>query len=235
MTGSGPSQKRSLTGPFGVAVALHIAAAAVLIFAHTGSGGNLPPPVRLKLVAAAAGPRAVGVVEPAKTAPDAPMPTKAREKPTATKTVKKPAPTPKTTKATPNVPKPETPQPKTTAAPKAGGGSVGGKGTDVANIDTEGIDFPFPGYLNNLVNQILQRFTWDGAPYTADVKFLIRRDGSIASIQVLKSSGGYAFKTEAQGAIESAGNARAFGKLPAEFTDDVLSVVFTFDPKQFRK
>ena len=37
-------------------------------------------------------------------------------------------------------PKPETPP------PTAAGGATGGKGTDVANVDTPGIEFPYPGY-----------------------------------------------------------------------------------------
>ena len=43
---------------------------------------------------------------------------------------------------------------RNTPAPVAGGGETGGRGTDVANIRTEGIDFPFPGYLENIVREI---------------------------------------------------------------------------------
>ena len=41
-----------------------------------------------------------------------------------------------------------------------------------------------------------------------------------------------AFDLEAQGAVEAA--ARAFGSLPAGFGDDVLPVVFSFDPGRLR-
>ena len=41
-----------------------------------------------------------------------------------------------------------------TPAPKAGGGETGGKGTDVANVSTAGKDFPYPAYLQNIINQI---------------------------------------------------------------------------------
>jgi outer membrane biosynthesis protein TonB len=183
------------------------------------------------LIAAPAGARARGAVEPAKAAPDKPVPTKAREAPKTTTTKRQPPP--KTQKTTANVPKPAKPPPKTTAAPKAGGGPVGGKGSDVTNLRMEeGVDFPYPGYLQNLTNAVMERFDWDGKqPYTADVKFLIKRDGSVASIQLLKSTGNYAFRAEAQGSIQAAGNAKAFGPLPDGFSDDVLSIVFTFDPK----
>jgi hypothetical protein len=226
-----------LTGPFGVAVALHLAAVAVLVFVNAGEGQNVPPPIKMHLIAAPPGPRAVGVVEPAKAAPEKTVPTRTRDVPKAATTTKKPPP-PKS-KTTAAVPKPVTPAPRTTAAPKAGGGETGGKGADVANIKVdEGIVFPFPGYLENITNQILQRFQWDTkSGYKADVSFLIRRDGSVAegSIRVVTSNGSYAFKAEAAGAIESAGNAKVFGELPKEFTDEVLSVVFTFEPAKLRR
>jgi periplasmic protein TonB len=238
VTGSGPSRSRSLTAPFGVAVALHVAAVAVLVFAKAGEGKNMPPPVRIEMVAASAGAKAVGVVDPVKTAPDKPVPTRTKEAPKAPAPVKK-TPPPKTKQTTASVPKPDTPQPKTAAAPKAGGGAAGGKGSDVVNLKVDdGIDFPFTGYLQNIVNQIMSRFEWKGnSTYRADVSFLIRRDGTIAegSIRVVTTNGSYAFKAEATGAIEAAGNAKSFGKLPDEFADEVLPVVFSFDPKIIRQ
>jgi periplasmic protein TonB len=195
----------------------------------------MPPPVKLIMVAAPAGPRAVGVVDAAKPAPDKPVPTRTAEKPKTTTTAKKPpvAKAPKTTAAVP-MPKPATPQPKTTSAPKAGGGPDGGKGTDVTNVKLdEGIDFPYPTYLQNIVNQIKARFEWDGPPiHRADVAFLIKKDGSVVEIRVVGTpTGGYAFKNAAMGAIEAAGRAMSFGKLPDGFADDVLPIVFSFDPK----
>jgi hypothetical protein len=50
----------------------------------------------------------------------------------------------------------------------------------------------------------------------------------------VKRSGNYGFDLEAQGAIESAASAKAFGALPAEFRDDVLPVTFSFDPSVIR-
>jgi protein TonB len=155
-------------------------------------------------------------------------------------TVKKesPLPTPRITppkaqpKATP-VEKPAATVPKT-PAPKAGGGPVGGKGSDVATVQTEGIDFPFPGYLNNIVRQIALRFNPADANsgLRAEVRFVIRRDGSVIGIGFVTRSGNYAFDLEAQGAIEAA--ARQFGPLPEGFRDDALPVVFSFDPRFLR-
>jgi protein TonB len=155
-----------------------------------------------------------------------------------------PAPVPRPTPTRRQTP-PATQSPVTTPREKAppvsqqqraGGGEEGGRGTDVANVRTGGIAFPFPGYLQNIVRQVALRFQPGNpnAPLSADVQFLIHRDGRVSSIRILKRSGVYAFDLEAQGAIEAAAEANAFGSLPAEFTDDVLPVVFSFDPRIVR-
>ncbi len=102
-------------------------------------------------------------------------------------------------------------------------------------MNIEGIEFPFPGYLQNVVRQIALRFS-PGNPGTlrAEVAFLIRRDGSIAGLRLQSRSGVYAFDTEAMGAVDAAAQARAFGPLPQGFTDDVLPVIFSFDPRLIR-
>jgi hypothetical protein len=43
-------------------------------------------------------------------------------------------------------------------------------------------------------------------------------------------SGSFAFDLDAQGAVEAAGNARAFGPLPDGWEADVLPVSFYFKP-----
>lgn len=113
---------------------------------------------------------------------------------------------------------------------------MGGKGADVATVRTEGVDFPFPAYLNNIVRQIALNFrpSNPNAALRADVMFLIKRDGSVSNVRFVTRSGVYAFDLEAQGAVEAAASTRAFGPLPAGFPDDVLPVVFSFDPKFLR-
>jgi protein TonB len=159
-------------------------------------------------------------------APPAPAVTKEKAVPIAKATPKK---TP--AKATPNeTAKPVPPAP----APRAGGGPIGDKGTDVATVQTDGIDFPFPGYLNNIVRQIALRFNPADANSSrrAEVRFVIRRDGSVIGFGFVTKSGSYAFDLEAQGAVEEA--AKAFGPLPDGFRDDALPVVFSFDPRLIR-
>ena len=227
-----------LTGPAGVSVALHATLVALIVLGfRKGPPQALPPIYRVNIIAAPAGPRAIGVVQPevAETppvvAPTVAPPVKAppRESPLPTPKITPPKAQPK---ATP-VEKPAATVPRT-PAPKAGGGPVGGKGSDVATVQTEGIDFPFPGYLNNIVRQIALRFNPadTNSGLRAEVRFVIRRDGTVIGIGFITRSGNYAFDLEAQGAIEAA--ARQFGRLPDGFQDDALPVVFSFDPRLIR-
>jgi protein TonB len=207
----------------------------------------LPPMYRVEIVAAPPGERAIGEVKSAqpKAAPTVTQPTatqstvKEMPLPTAKPAPKTPArATPTQGKVAPstkvNAP-PEakvTPQPKT-EAPRAGGGPTGGKGTDVATVRSDGIEFPFPGYLTNIVRQIALNFKPrnPAARLKAEVRFLIHRDGSVSDITFIRKSGNFSFDLEAQGAVEAASSVRGFGPLPDGFPDDVLPVVFSFDPE----
>jgi outer membrane biosynthesis protein TonB len=220
-----------LTGALGVSALLHVGliAAALWTF-RPGPPVVLPPIYKVNIVAAPPGPRAIGQVSSAPT-PEKPAPTppKMRELPQpvpAAPVKNAPAPAPRATPT--NAPKKATAPSK---APQAHGGPTGGKGTDVATVQTNGIDFPFPGYLNNIVRQIALNFhpRNPNAPLTATVSFLIHRDGSVTAFKFVTKSGVYAFDLEAQGAVERASS--AFGPLPEGFHDDVLPVVFSFDPK----
>ena len=59
---------------------------------------------------------------------------------------------------------------------------------------------------------------------------MIRRDGTVHDIRFVTRSGSFAFDLSAQGAIEAAGNASAFGPLPDGWEADVLPVSFYFKP-----
>jgi protein TonB len=137
------------------------------------------------------------------------------------------------TKATPSSAK-VVPKEPSNQVPKAGGGPTGGRGTDVATVQTNGVDFPYPGYLNNIVRQIALNFRPDNpnSPVRAEVAFLIHRNGSVSNFRFITRSGLYTFDLQAQGAVEKA--ATAFGSLPDGFREDVLPVVFSFDPKFLR-
>ncbi|HJQ21225.1 MAG TPA: TonB C-terminal domain-containing protein [Gemmatimonadaceae bacterium] len=211
---------------------LHAGILAAFLGLRASRPAALPPIYRVNIVAAAPGAAAEGAVAP--TTP-ADADTKAPPRPKTDQEVNPiPAKTPprRVPKlATPNVSK--TRVDRNAPAPVAGGGETGGKGTDVANIRTEGIDFPYPAYLENIVRQIALRFKPPrGSQLKAEVMFLIRRDGSISPVQFRQRSGSFTFDLEAQGAVESA--ATAFGPLPNGFRDDVLPVIFAFDPRLIR-
>jgi len=221
-----------VTASVAASVLMHAGIIAAFLTLRGGPPPASPPIYRVNIVAAAPGAPAEGAVAPTAVA-DADKPAPPRPKtdqeviPVQTKTVPKRAPK----LATPNVSKKRVD--RNAPAPVAGGGETGGKGTDVANIRTEGIDFPYPGYLENIVRQIALRFRPPrGSTLKAEVMFLIRRDGSVSGFRFVQRSGSFTFDLEAQGAVESA--ASAFGRLPDGFHDDVLPVMFSFDPRLIR-
>ena len=245
--GRDPARRR-LMGGIGASAVLHLVAVIALVLHRAPQRRSAPPVYRVDLVAAPPGPRSIGTVTPeppaaAPATPPTPAPTPPRAeapppkaKPLPAKTKAKPLPPKSTPVPPPNTkpPKGTTPAKATQATPmpRAGGGPEGGRGADVANVHVAGLDFPFPGYLQNIVRVVAVRFTPPrGSSLTADVSFLVHRDGSVSDVRFVRRSGNYAFDLEAQGAIESAGSARAFGPLPDAFHDDVLPVTFSFDPR----
>ena len=229
--------------PFTLSAILH-AAVATLLFntLKERKPVALPPMYRVEIVAAPPGERAIGEVKSGQAKATPPVTQQSAAQSSAKEV---PLPRAKSAQKTPARATPSTapakaaasdakavPKPKT-EAPKAGGGPIGGKGTDVATVRSDGIEFPFPGYLNNIVRQIALNFKPRNpdARLKAEVRFLIHRDGSVSDLTFIRRSGNFSFDLEAQGAVEAAASARAFGPLPTGFTDDVLPVVFSFDPE----
>lgn len=228
-----------LTGGVVASVVLHAGFVAGFFVLRSSAPPPSPPLYRVQLFAAPPGERAIGVVQEAPVTPPPPVP----EVVTPPKSVPvRPKLAPPKVKAKP-APKAATPveqaapvaQPKT-PPPTAGGGSTGGPGTDVANVSTGGIDFPYPGYVRGVANAIIRAFPSTRMTYTAEVRFVIRRDGSVdpESIKLVTSSGNYSFDEQALGAVESAANAKAFGPLPPGFREDILPVNFRFSPSLIR-
>lgn len=241
-----------LKGPMGASALLHIVLVVVLLYSvRPQVPVKLPPSYKVNIVAAPPGPRAIGEVRPPSAPPAPPAASepavapRAREiAPTPDRVpVDRPAPSQVPARVTPNQSSAGRATPNqssgttaktSTSAPAAGGGPVGGKGSDVANVQTGGVDFPYPGYLNNIVRQIALNFkpSNSSAPLRAEISFKIRRDGTVVDIQYVTRSGVYSFDLEARGAIEKA--AKSFGPLPDGFSDDVLPIFFSFDPKFLR-
>ena len=220
--------------------------AGAIMAARLSAPAPLPPAYSVELVAAPAGPRAVGAVQRGPVAPPAaepepvvPTPAAPISEPTVAPASKRAAARKETARnaLTP----PRTAAPKAGAATArpgvapAGGGPTGGRGADVASVKVQGIAFPFPGYLENITRQIALNFKpRPGAALRAEVTFLIHRDGSVSDLRLLSRSGVYAFDLECIGAVEAVGQRRSFGVLPSGFRDDVLPVVFSFDPSVLR-
>ncbi len=218
-----------------------------------------PPAYAVELVAAPRGPRDLGAVTQGPTIPDAsppapspePSPAPAAPSPAAPSARPKApaaAPTPVAKPiARPAVPPRVTAPPAKPAAPRsggdvtvpgtkpAGGGETGGRGRDVASVKVQGIAFPYPGYLENITRQIARNFKpRPGVALKAEVTFLIHRDGTVSDLRMTSRSGLYAFDLECLGAVEAVGQRKLFGALPNGFPDDVLPVVFSFDPSVLR-
>ena len=234
-----------LRGP-GLAGTAALHALVVVTFLVAGAGGHrrsLPPFYRVSLVAPPGVPATAATPAAAQPAPAAavPKPQSPSPKPAPSREPAVPLTKPAPARPTP-APAPPTPQTlHPTPAPSSpvppvgvAGGTPGG--TEVATIRTEGVEFPFPGYLQNLVAQVYRR--WRPAPSSAaleaEVFFFVHRDGSVTGLQFIKRSGSFAFDLEAQGAVEAAARASAFGQLPAGYGPDVLPVSFYFNPRSVR-
>ena len=225
----------SLRAPIALSVVVHAVAAAAFLIVRPVPRASSAPIYKVSLIAAPAGERRVGAVQPPAPAPVAPAPKPAplaREMPEPAR-MKSPARKPLV-----RAPKTATPNAASataaTAAPAvAGGGPTGGKGADVANVKADGIAFPYPVYLQNIVRQIALNFRPSArGALAAEVAFMIRRDGTIAGVRITRRSSVYSFDQDALAAVELA--SRAFGPLPQGFSDDVLPVIFSFDPRLIR-
>ena len=214
---------------------LHVAAAVFLFAANDGV--KVTPrvlPMRTHMVAAPQGDVSVGVVQ-APTPPTQTTAPRAAEKvPDPTKTA------PTATKQAPKIKaKDATVTPNATKSVKdvpTAGSEAGGKGTDLANVDLGGTEFPYPAYQRNIVNRIAENFRTNERGRSAEVQFIIRRDGSVDvdQAQLVTRSGSYTFDNAAMGAIEAASTKKLFGPLPADFKNDALTVIFRFDPAIIR-
>jgi outer membrane biosynthesis protein TonB len=219
-------------GGAGLAGTLTIHLAVVLTFVATGMTRPIPlAPIAYRVSLVAAPPPSAAAATagsaPARAEPPAPTPVPT---PVRDAAPSRAAPVPAPTAAVPAAPAHAAPA-ATSPVPGPPGSTTAG--TDAATIRTEGVEFPFPGYLRNLVAQVYQRWRPPAsqAALVAEVFFFIHRDGSVASLQFIRRSGSFAFDLEAQGAIESAARAGAFGALPDGYGADVLPVSFFFNPR----
>lgn len=237
-----PFQGQPGTLPGLVGTILVHAAAVMFLITAVKPTRALPPSYAVNLVAAPAPTTKRRLAREAlptpppeeKPAPTPPKPAPPKPKP-APITPKPPRPVETAPAPAPEQPPAENerePAPQTAAPLEPAPGETPSTGTDVATIKTPGLAFPFPEYLRNIVTQVYQRWDRSSAKQSnfAEISFLILRDGSVRDIRFVTRSGSFAFDIDAQGAIEAAGNANAFGQLPDGWEADVLPVSFYFQP-----
>jgi outer membrane biosynthesis protein TonB len=218
------------------ALILHGVFVAVLLASPKSVRVATATPSRLHMVRTQAGALSVGVVTTAPTAvAEVPAPRAADRPELSTKAAAQTSKTRPKSEAKLATVTPDAAKSKL-KAPIAGAGETGGKGSDLANVDLGGTDFPFPVYQRNIVNRIAENFPKQSGALHAEVMFIIRRDGSVNLDQVLvvTSSRNFVFDNAAVGAIEAAVNKKLFGPLPAGYRDDALTVIFKFDPSLIR-
>ena len=209
-------------------VAVHSLAAVFFIASAADARKTAPPTYRVHLVAA---PEPTEEDRKAPAAVDRPAeekPAPAPKAPTPKSTVSKAAPPPVADNTKREA------APRTTAPVAPLPGETPSTGSDVATVSTEGVQFPFPEYLQNIVAQVLRRWQrpLQSTPLEAEVSFFVHRDGSVSGLQFVRRSGNFAFDLEAQGAIEEAGRFKVFGALPDGWNSDVLFVRFYFSGRR---
>lgn len=217
----------------GVALAgtltLHGIVMAVAVWSPSAGRRTVPPVYRVELVAAPRpDPQQRRAPEAVERPAERPAPTQT-EQPRRTSVAQTPPPPAKTDTR-------REPAPRTTPTEELAPGAQPSTGTDVATVKTEGVEFPYPEYLRNIVAQIYRRWRRPTGTqsFRAEVMFFVHRDGSITNLHFVRRSGNFGFDLEAQGAIEAAGTAGAFGPLPTGYPADVLPVSFFFDPDKVR-
>jgi len=235
-------------------LALHVAAAAAIIVSpmvwHSRTPDELPTVMTVTLGGGPPGPvsggmnpmagRPVQTTEPA-TKPEAVRPPAART-PEMTMPVPKGKPMPKTAAKT-DVEEGRGSTPargvelrqgaafgETGAEGSGFGLSTGGQGGEGSYLDVA--DFCCPEYLSIMTTSI--RRNWDSNQSVSGVtmvKFTIRKDGSIEDVSVERPSGYTVLDMAAQRAV---GVTRRLPPLPAEYTNDRLTVHLRFEYKPKR-
>ena len=209
---------------------LHAAMAGLLFTRPEGKAAQVPVYAVQLVAAPAPAPEARPAPEVVERPAAQPAPAIARRPPPRRTSVAPEAPPPAPTPAQ------REPAPRTTPNEQPAPGVQPSTGTDVATVSLPGVAFPYPEYLRNIVSEVFRRWhrPLGETPLQVEVLFFIHRNGSISNLQFIKRSGSFAFDLEAEGAIEAAGNAKAFGSLPEGYPADVLPVSFFFNPGAIR-
>lgn len=225
-----------------VSILLHLAMALPLVLAVTRKPDSQPTPVRVRLQQAS-------VPRPAAPAPSVPASTPLPDIPATTPPAVEPLPPAQPKPATREVDRslfgrsPEKPAEKPAetppravpgrstepAAPSPGAQSaisVAGGSAAISSFD--GVDFPFPLYVDRMLSLIARRWfrpqTAPGEPVT--IHFVIDRDGRVRDVEVTRSSGSSNFDRAARRAVI---DASPLPPLPFEYLGTDLGVHLQFN------
>lgn len=214
-----------------VAIALSVLVHGAAIGAIVATGlATRPDPVRFEVyevdmvagdeLVAPAVQQIASTIEEPEPEPEEPEPEPEPEEPDQTA----PSPTPQR----------EAPRPQVRPDPNAQREDVErqGVGSGDLTIQIEGLQSRYPEYYENIIRTLYRFFRWNEASRpNVEYFFYINRDGSVSDIRLIRTSGNVAFNLEAMGAIEAAGERKAFGTLPRDFQGDRLPVLFSFQPQ----
>lgn len=156
-----------------------------------------------------------------KATPIAKTPPKRTEKPVDKSTARKPTTGPQV--------RPGDARADTGGAPIPFGGLTRPAGASSAGaaVMTDYANFCCPSYLNQMVDLIKRNWNQNqGASGEVQVKFTIRRDGTITDVEIEKPSNISLLDLESQRALAKT---RSLPPLPREFTENTLTVHLIFD------
>ncbi|MFN2432060.1 MAG: energy transducer TonB [Gemmatimonadota bacterium] len=122
----------------------------------------------------------------------------------------------------PETPVEEEPPEAENPTPDAGGNEA------ALDLTIEGRPFPFPGYLERLVNKIGRNWqrTANRREARALVYFRVERTGKVSGIEIEESSGDFLFD---QAALRAVSDASPMPPLPDGYDSDYLGVYFDFN------
>lgn len=200
-------------------LSLHGALIVIGLFAATAPRiPEMPQTVKVRMVAAAP------EDAPIRVDPAPPEVAEEEHRPPPPDPTPDPQPQTETPKVVEELPEPVEPEPEPARTEEIGDEAV--------NVQLDGATFAFPDYLSNIIRQVNRywRPPADGRALSAEVSFVIHRDGRVSDIEWIRRSGSPPFDLVARGAVEAAGRDRAFGPLPSAYPRDALRVSFFFDP-----
>ena len=245
------SGQTRLLFPLSISVLLHLLLAALVVFVRAPERQRGARIYQIYMESAPKGPRDVGVVTKAppknetKTTPKSTSPRISTNPPkTPDKAAPKPVVDPSRSTPIPEAAKSKSASAdekskaaeKAAAPTRAGGGPEGKSGVNTVDVAFKGLEFPDQPYLQNIINKVMSNFPDQRMALVAEFSFDIMRNGCIkpGSLKMIKRSVNSQFNGDAQGAIERASRNCGFGRLPVVWEDEILSVQFVFDPKNFR-